>query len=500
MVKKTNVLIMSILIMLFGTTVIAQGACGELVTRALDKTSANCKNPIPNTVCYGNGLIFAQAQTGTSLTFATDGDIAPIDAFAGITHSPLDEVAQLWGVSLMSLQANIPDTSPGQVVQIIVFGNVEVSDVQQSAFRFTTGVGTPTCAEAPANGIMVRTPEGVAEVTLTINEVDITMGSTAFMEANLTDGMTVTMLDGVARLKVANITQPVSFSQQSNIPLGQFGQNLVPTAPPSPAQTWDAAKVSKVFTVYNTLNQLGTEAVVGQERPGRPNTTTQPSPTFVPQPTFTAQPTLTPTPCMIVATSSSVLTRVGPGYNRGSFIYLTPNKPITVTGKKFVGDDLWWQLDKFEVSSSAASVIELWVAESDVIEQGDCGFVIDVDAPPIISAPPTSAPQPTAGPTTVVVPTTSGIVPAVEPSIQIAVTDNILFMGECTSVFVTIQFISAAYFDGPGFIGDDTVEGPSWTTSICPPEDEGSYTYTLDAFSLTGNLTQRFVTIHVVFD
>jgi hypothetical protein len=488
---------------LFGTTTLAQGVCGELVTRALDKTSANCKNPIPNTVCYGNGLIFAQAQTGASLTFATDGDTAPIDAFAGITHSPLDEVAQLWGVSLMSLQANIPDTSPGQVVQIIVFGNVEVSDVQQSAFRFTTGVGTSTCTTAPANGIMVRTPEGVAEVTLTINEVDITMGSTAFMEANLTDGMTVTMLDGVARLKVANVTQPVSFSQQSNIPLGQFGQNLVPTAPPSPAQTWDAAKVSKVFTVYNTLNQLGTEAVaIGQAGPGRPNTTTQPSPTFIPiaQPTFMAQPTLTLAPCMIVATSSSVITRVGPGYNRGSFIYLTPNKPITVTGKKFVGDDLWWQLNKFEVSSSAASVIELWVAESDVIEQGDCGFVIDVDAPPIISAPPTSAPQPTAGSITRSTPTPSSsvIVPAVEPSIQIAVADNILFPGECTTVFVTIQFVTRAFFNGPGFVGDTSIEGPNWQTSICPPDNEGSYTYTLDATSLTGSPVQRFVEVHVV--
>ena len=86
--------------------------------------------------------------------------------------------------------------------------------------------------------------------------------------------------------------------------------------------------------------------------------------TVVPTLTFTPLPTLTPTPCTIITSSTSVITRVGPGFNRGSFVFLPPNTPITVTGKKIVNEVIWWQLDKFQVSSGASSVNELWVVEN----------------------------------------------------------------------------------------------------------------------------------------
>jgi len=499
---KLRWMIISGVLMLLSMTTLAQGTCTDLVTRALEKVGNSCTDPISNTICYGNGLIFAQAQPGVSLLFEDSGDTASIEDIASLTHSPLDEAAQIWGVSLMSLRANLPDSLPGQVVQIIVFGNVEVADIQQSAFRFTTGVGTSTCAEAPESGIMVRTPEGVAEVSLTINEIDITMGSTAFIEANLEDGMTVSMLDGSALVTAQGTTFPVSFSQQLNVPLMQDEeQNLIPAGPPSPPQTWDAVKISRAFNVYNTLNQLGTSArVIATNTPAVIESPT-PTLTFTPTITFTPAPTLTPIPCTIIATEADVITRVGPGNNRGSFVYLEPNKPIPVTGKKIVDEDIWWQLDKFEVSSAASSVLELWVAEALVTEQGDCESVIDVDAPPIIRIPPTAAPQPTVTPTLGSIPNpnlTPEIVPVVEPYISIEVENNPVKRGECTYVYVDIEFISAGYFGGPGSVSDTTIEGPSWEVQVCPPLSPGSYTYTVDAYSLAGNLTQRSVTISVV--
>lgn len=498
---KLRVIIVSIVFMVLSTATFAQSLCSDIVTRALERASDACKNPIRNTICYGNGLIFAQAQDGVALTFQAEGDTAAISDFAGITHSPLDEAAQIWGVSLMSLQADIPDSSPGQVVQIIVFGNVEVDDVQQSAFRMTTGIGTSDCAEAPASGIMVRTPDGIAEVSLTINEIDITMGSTAYIEANVEDGMTVTMLDGVALVTAQDVTMPVSFSQQLNIPLAQDAeQNLIPVAPPSPAEAWDAVKISKAFNVYNTLNQLGTEStVIVTNTPETiiPVATALPTLTFPPTVTFTPQATLTPIPCTISTSQVDVITRVGPGTNRGSFVFLPPNKPIPVTGKKTVDEAIWWQLDKFEVSSGARSVNELWVMEASVDEQGACELVIDVDAPPIVRLSPTPAPLPTLAPTTAhIISPTPGIVLAVEPFIHIEVEDSNLLLNECTFVYVDIEFISAAYFDGPGFVSDTSVEGPHWDVEVCPPS-LGSHIYTLDAYSLTGNLVQRSVTILV---
>jgi len=501
-------LFLSCIVLLFTTVAMAQSTCADIVNRALEQTTVVCQNPARNTICYGNGLIFAQAADGVALDFDNEGDTAAIDDFAGITHTPLDEAADIWGVSLMSLQADIPDTAPGQTVQIIVFGNVEVDDVQQNAFRFTTGIGTSACAEAPNSGIMVRTPEGVAQVTLNINEVEITMGSTALIESSLEEGMTVTMLDGTARVTVGQDSQIVSFSQQLNVPLQQDpDQNLIPAGAPSPAESWEAAEISKVFVVYSALNRIETEETTDNGTEPATNTplpantalpTNTPLPTITPLPTVTNTPlpTFTPTPCTISTTKVDVITRVGPGTNRGTFVFLEPNRPIEVTGKKIVSEETWWQLDKFQVTSAARSVNELWVAESEVTENGDCDLVIDVDAPPVVRPQPTSAP-PTATTETIIIDPTSEIVPGVEPSIFISVDDDDILMGQCTIVTVNIEFISEAYFDGPGTVDDNTVEGPEWETDVCPPTILGSYTYTLDAFSLTGQLYQRFVTIEV---
>src|SRR5690606_12835103 len=40
-------------------------------------------------------------------------------------------------------------------------------------FYLQTGVQDAPCGEAPNSGLMIQTPEGVAEVTLLMNEVDI---------------------------------------------------------------------------------------------------------------------------------------------------------------------------------------------------------------------------------------------------------------------------------------------------------------------------------------
>lgn len=469
-----------LVMMVFSTPLMAQGICDDVVIRALEQVSENCKSPSLNSVCYGNSLIFAQARTGISLSFATEGDIAPIDAFSGINHSPLDENSDIWGVSLMKLQANLPGTVPGQAVDIIVFGNVAVSDVQPTAFRFSSGIGASSCAQAEINGVMVRTPEGVAEVSLTINEVEISLGSTALISADATNGMNITMLDGTANVTTQGITQQVTFSQQITIPMAQNGDNLVPSGLPTQPEPWDVNKVATVFNVYNTLNQLG-EQEVPVENSGSQPSNTGPTPTLE--------------PCTIIATQPETITRVGPGTNRGTFTFLPTNIPIPVTGKRTVNNLLWWQLDKFEATNNPYAVNELWVSSEFVQEQGDCDAVIDAAAPPIVR-PPTAVPQVTPTPLTVV--ETPEIMPAVEPIVSLMVEDDMIPSGDCTLVFVEVEFISSAYFNGPGFVEENAVTGPEWDTMICPPMTPGDYTYTLDVYSFSGQLSQYFVTVTVI--
>ena len=459
------------LMIIFLITIPATGQidlCTSLVDEAMTITTNACHNPGRNAICYGHGLIFLQAQPNASVVFESAGDVAPISDVARLTLTPLDPTTDMWGISLMCLQANMQGTSPGQLVNIIVFGNVEVQDIEGGAFHFQSGVGRSECAQAPDSGIMVRTPAGVAEINLNINEVDIRVGSTAFIEANIDTGMNITMLDGNVEVAALGNVESAQFTQTINVPMMLDNGSLIPAEPPSQAQSWDAEKVSRLFVVYDALNEIESYGHMPAHNE----------------------------PCVIHATTASTAElRVGPGEHRTRRAFLDTDLYVDVTGKKVVDNRIWWQVDKYQAYPSGADmVMELWVPEDQVVEQGACEQVVDVDAPPIIKPPPTPAPRQTA------VPQTDFIAPPQthfqDPIVSLTVDDSSLSSyEECTKARVYVEYIDKAYFDGPGRVKDRSVEGPVWSTKICPPSKSGNYTYTLDVYDEAGNFAQWFVTV-----
>ena len=63
------------------------------------------------------------------------------------------------------------------------------------AFYLKTGSKATSCEEAPNDGLLVQTPEGIAEVRLWINEVKIRLGSTAFIQSSPGNSMTIKTLE-----------------------------------------------------------------------------------------------------------------------------------------------------------------------------------------------------------------------------------------------------------------------------------------------------------------
>jgi hypothetical protein len=82
-------------------------------------------------------------------------------------------------------------------------------------------------------------------------------------------------------------------------------------------------------------------------------------------------------------TARTATVRVGPGTNRTSLLFLNVGTDYPVTGR-FVAENetVWYQLDK-QVVDPNTSAAELWVAQSDVNETGDCDLVGEASAPPI---------------------------------------------------------------------------------------------------------------------
>lgn len=90
------------------------------------------------------------------------------------------------------------------------------------AFYFQSGIGMPTCASAPPNGLLVQTPEGVRRVQLTINGVEVQLGSTAFLETRTLDGqlvLSLSLLEGSAQVSAEGARARVPVGTRINIPL-----------------------------------------------------------------------------------------------------------------------------------------------------------------------------------------------------------------------------------------------------------------------------------------
>jgi hypothetical protein len=327
--------ILYLLIMLCFTTALAQDAtCSVIVQQALAEVQQDCASTGRNQACYGYVSLAATPREGVqNFTFSKTGDLASVGDLDTLRLSALDVAKNTWGIALMKLQANLPDTLPGQNVTFLLFGDVEIqnavsSDVQQQAtvaltsnsnanirnspstsgtvvgsvgkgealtangrnadstwlriqipdsnslgwvfatlvtpasdvsalsvvnsteaeipfkpmqaFYFKTGITQTSCAEAPQDGILIQTPEGVGQINIRANDVDIQLGSTAYLQAEPSANMTVSVVEGEGHVTVNGTTVDVPAGTQVEIPVDA---DVKPTGSVSDPQPYDPALV-----------------------------------------------------------------------------------------------------------------------------------------------------------------------------------------------------------------------------------------------------------------
>lgn len=193
-----------------------EDTCPEDVEMILDAVQDECAALNRNQVCYGNHRIDAETLQ-TSLSFSDIGDIIPVDQLATLRTYPLSLDDEEWGVAVLSVQANLPESLPGQNVTVIVFGDAEVQpdtnapedyQMPMQAFYLRTGIGSAACRAVPQGGVLVQNPRGTT-VNLRINGFELRVGSTALFIAAETDELTVATLEGSVQVTVEGVTQDV---------------------------------------------------------------------------------------------------------------------------------------------------------------------------------------------------------------------------------------------------------------------------------------------------
>lgn len=264
---------------LFVSVVTAQGTCSALLEQALEEVDQNCTDLGRNEACYGYNRVEASFIVDVEEEFfSKPADKTGVAELATIRTAPLDVENDQWGVAVMSLQANLPNTIPGQNVTFILLGDTEVENAvspesafvpangidvavtaaqganirsgpgtnfnvvggvgangtlqadglstdgawlrvayrdrpawisrsviaedpaieelptlteelrtPMQAFYLRTGIGQPTCEEAPDDVLLVQGPEGI-EIELTVNGANIELGSSGALRTVEIDG------------------------------------------------------------------------------------------------------------------------------------------------------------------------------------------------------------------------------------------------------------------------------------------------------------------------
>lgn len=231
-VHKIGFIVVSLLSIV--SLVNAQDACPTTVDEAILALNDICFSVGRNQACYGNGDIVAIPQSGVNINFGVPGDTAIVDDIESMSLSPYDMGVDDWGIALLVLQADLPDTLPGQNVTMLLFGDVSLAN-DGGAYYFTSGIGTPSCNQAP-NGVLIQTPEGVGEVNLTMNGINIALGSTAYLGTLEEDILTFALLEGNSTLSIDGSEVELVTEEFTTIELDEEGNAMGEFTEPTPIE------------------------------------------------------------------------------------------------------------------------------------------------------------------------------------------------------------------------------------------------------------------------
>lgn len=123
--------------------------CPSLVQSAIEAIAQNCTQLGRNTACYGYNLVAAEFSVEVAEdTFTQPSDQVSIASLQKIQTAQLDLASERWGVGVLSLQANIPNTLPGQAVTMILVGDAELENavLPEDSFSPSDGISVTTNA------------------------------------------------------------------------------------------------------------------------------------------------------------------------------------------------------------------------------------------------------------------------------------------------------------------------------------------------------------------
>ncbi|MBI5667075.1 MAG: SH3 domain-containing protein [Chloroflexi bacterium] len=137
---RGSLLAVALLVLLGVGGVLAQdNSCAVLVQQALGAVQDACVQTGRNQACYGNiSLTATPRERAQDFTFEQQGDLVNVADIDTLRLQSLDPAENIWGIALMKVQANLPDTLPGQNVTFLLFGDVEIQNAVEPTPELAT--------------------------------------------------------------------------------------------------------------------------------------------------------------------------------------------------------------------------------------------------------------------------------------------------------------------------------------------------------------------------
>ncbi len=216
-----------VLLVLFGDVLVDSASYQAPVT-ATEGVNVRAL-PIGNSRIIGS---LSAGQSATAIGRSTDSQWLQV-------RVPPDEMSLGWVAA--GFVRGLP-----QVDEVPVTDQVEGPGVldevyaPMQAFYFESARADAPCAEAPNSGLLIQTPEGTAEVNMLVNEVDIRLNATAFLQAVPGEDMAINVLEGEATVEVNGVSHTLVAGTSLSVPISE---DRTPSGLPTGPVPFDANDV-----------------------------------------------------------------------------------------------------------------------------------------------------------------------------------------------------------------------------------------------------------------
>ncbi len=216
------------LVFLFGVMIFAYRSahtqnpadtCDTVVKQALVEVGTSCTDLSRNSACYGYNRLRPIFNTEVETDFFTrQADQTDVSKLLSLQTSALDTEANEWGIAVLNLQANLPDTLPGQSLRFILLGDVNVRNDVPPAEALPTREPITLHAVTAAN--IYAAPDSNSDVVTSVTVGDELLGD---LRSDDSDWVRVivddTTFGWIAHSFIDELTETDALPTESSLPL-----------------------------------------------------------------------------------------------------------------------------------------------------------------------------------------------------------------------------------------------------------------------------------------